>query len=343
MKLFTSKNESSGYESMGDNLKELYDYCEIPKEGEKIFLSNYKSTAGVLKKFRENRDFQKFMNPAIIWARFFFSPEDSPYLYHYLYKNDLIKIIQSERFYIGKSEDMNDPQENTYSIKKFENIISKKSEKAKELFEKSDITDQIEDKYIWSFTKNPYSFAMQNYGDVCFEIDAKKAMHNLKSHRRRFCVDSESSTYIHQIVYPIKVCYDTKKQEECLNYLAYYFLKAVKEKNLRDESYAETLLNIYSIIFKNPLLSEEQEIRFVVIRPLQKGDVTYDSKLNGKPKIIESIDKSNLLSIIVNHRTDQWVQGHKIASIDDTIRDLKYVLKDNKFYNTKIKRTILPY
>ena len=88
---------------------------------------------------------------------------------------------------------------------------------------------------------------------------------------------------------------------------------------------------------------EEKEIRFVLNRPIFTSKKPYDIEVSKKYKLIGKITPENLTSIIVNHQTDTWYQGKQINTIDDTIRDLRYVVQECGFKQTRISKTQLPY
>ena len=91
-------------------------------------------------------------------------------------------------------------------------------------------------------------------------------------------------------------------------------------------------LELYSQCFKNSLLYQEEEIRFVVIKRLsQEQHIMPDLYFNGKPKIKLDIEPNMIDTVIVSHK----LEG-KISSIQKMVQSYG-------FNNTEVKLTDLLY
>ena len=75
-------------------LNEVCDYCSISEDGKKILEKNY-NPKEIVSEFELNKDQFKYMNFISFLAKFGFDLNGSKnrYLYHYLFKTDLINIL----------------------------------------------------------------------------------------------------------------------------------------------------------------------------------------------------------------------------------------------------------
>lgn len=328
-------------------LNEVCDYCNIAEDGKKILEKNY-NPKDIVSEFELNKDQFKYMNFISFLAKFGFdlNGPQNRYLYHYLFKNDLINILKSKKFYIGKQEDMNDTREKYYAMDRFRTFLLKEKADAKlidktfqDLFFKTPYWT-----YIWSFTPDGNSMAMQNYGDVAIRIKATDIYTDLQNRNNEFRRGQENIIPLTPpLLLPIKVCYSNNIHNEYLNYLADMFSSYFHKGNQKGMQDAVDYLKFYSMVFKNPVLKEEKEIRFIINRPLFMNKPPFDTKFHDKYKLIGSITPEILTSITVNHKTDSWYQGKQINTISDTMRDLKYVLEDEGFFKTRVGETQLLY
>ena len=140
------------------------------------------------------------------------------------------------------------------------------------------------------------------------------------------------------LVYPLKVLYDKKEQLEYVNTVMKAWLIAFRNKDrdpndmsqIKNESLKA--LELYSQCFKNSLLYQEEEIRFVVIKRLsQEQHIMPDLYFNGKPKIKLDIEPNMIDTVIVSHK----LEG-KISSIQKMVQSYG-------FNNTEVKLTDLLY
>ena len=91
-------------------------------------------------------------------------------------------------------------------------------------------------------------------------------------------------------------------------------------------------LALYSQCFKNPILYQEEEIRFVVVKVItQDNTVMPDLYFHGKPKIVLPIESNMIDTIIVSH------------NLENQINDISQMLRSFGFNNTQVKLTDLPY
>lgn len=91
-------------------------------------------------------------------------------------------------------------------------------------------------------------------------------------------------------------------------------------------------LALYSQCFKNSVLYQEEEIRFVVVKAITKKDtVIPDLYFHNRPKIILPVEPNMIDTIIVSH------------NLETQMNDIRRMLRSFGFNNTQVKLTALPY
>lgn len=311
-------------------MDEVFEYCQVPYTGKKIFYSSWYEKKpsdnfdSIIAAFNKNPDKFKYTNPAIIFARFSFDSTQIPALYHFCSKDDFIKIIETKNFYIGNRRDMNDPFERTYAYKRMKHFIDQSHANLdwspyKSRIEEFD--DMGEESYVWSFTENGYTRSMSEYGAVAFRLNTSKIADSLNEYRLHFGKNKQQ-------VYPIRVCYDSKIQDECLSYLANQIIEYIySNKNTYKLTTLLGILNIYSLIFKNgERWKNEEEVRFIITRPRNVGKKVYDKLINGKMKLIAKIDSEELDRVIM----------YNSSETPNSIKSLKKILNHNGFKKVEL-------
>lgn len=324
-------------------LKEIFEYCKIPRRAQRAIAevglspesleSNYKS-------FKANPERYKCLSPLSYQYRFAYDVTDRHLLYHYLPDQDLKKIVDSRTFLVGEQCDMNDQNEGKYAFNIAREELRKMhaSDKVLKSFDeiiKTKIYSQI---FIWSFLKNSAAAGMEKYGDTAIGMDSMQIDLNLNARL------NEEPGLFHYLA--LKVCYNKQDQHNYIRNLMKFFIEAVNNKNalrrLVEESYVLKVLIFYSLVFKPPVLSNEKEIRFVILKTLDTKKSKFIS-LNGNNKFKYSapITPDNLKEIIVNHMTESKEYG--AVDIPTKIQELKVYLKKCGFDSTEVKETLRPY
>lgn len=321
------------------DLKKLFQYCKIPKRTQRaiavVGLDPHSLKENV-RLFKKDPRTYKYLSPLSYMYRFSYDVTDRHTLYHYLPSKDLKSIIDSQTFLVGEQINMNDPEEGKYTwdlaLERLKKL--KAAPKVISAFNKLKSMTVYSHIFIWSFTRNGAASGMEKYGDVAFGVDSMKIDLDLK---KRMVNDYPFSYCV------VKVCYTRQVQNEYINGLMRIFKQAVEDNNVVLEVYIYTVLAFYSVVFKNPILSDEKEIRYIILEfkttDQIKSNFIYET-LNRKLKFMAPITPQNLKVIIVNHMMRFYSEYDTIA---DEINDMKNFLKKRGFNNTKVKKTKRPY
>ena len=288
--------------------------------------------------YDENSSYYRRVQPENIAHTFGVDPVKYPLLYHYTDLNALKAIVQSRSFLIGRYTNMNDKNEKKYAYNLFKNVLHESGATSDELnVFNNDIDTPTFDYYIMSLTHNKNSQALSKYGDIAIQFKTQDIQDHLAA--------KITPSYFYKklnpgdgLVYPLRVLYNHKEQLNYINTIMHAWLIAFRnrERDLPDmlQIRSEVLkaLALYSQCFKNPILYQEEEIRFVVVKVItQDNTVMPDLYFHGKPKIVLPIEPNMIDTIIVSH------------NLEDQINDISQMLRSFGFNNTQVKLTDLPY
>lgn len=288
--------------------------------------------------YDENSNYYRRVQPVNIAYTFGIDPVKQPLLYHYTDLNSLKEIIKSHKFFIGRYADMNDKNEKKYTYNLFKNVLKKSGATNNELnVFNEDIAKPAFDYYIMSLTYNKNSQSLANYGDIAIQFRTQ----DIQTHLANKITPPYFYKELHPgdgLVYPLKVLYNRKEQLNYVNTIMKAWLTAFRNKDrdyfdmsqIRNE--VLQALEIYSQCFKNPILYQEEEIRFVVVKVItEEQPIMPDLYFHDKPKIILPIEPDMIDTIIVSH------------NLEDKMNLITQLLSSYGFNNTKIKLTDLPY
>lgn len=283
----------------------------------------------------EDSNFWKHAHPVEIATRFLADPEKYKKLFHYTSQQGMESILTSHTFRIGSQYFMNDPEENIYVSKLAEDIL-RTDERATiqeiDCFH-NDFRSVKLDTYIWSFTANDHSQALSRYGDFALEFENQQLQEKLVDSFDPKARDiSELTTY----VFPLKVEYDKKVQSEYVGAVVHTWLSAYRNISIDPYDMNEIIndcyyaLSLFCMCFKNPLLRQEEEIRFVLLKKSNDNDVHPDIYIKGRPVVLFKFDSSLIKSIIYSKQ---------VKDIDK----IKKFLVDKGIKNVSFVPTKLPY
>ena len=137
-------------------------------------------------------------------------------------------------------------------------------------------------------------------------------------------------------IFPLRVEYNEEVQKEYISVIMSTYLKAYKNLKIDQPDMYEIMnncyraLSIFALCFKNPLLYQEEEIRFVAVRKHNDNLLHPDKVINNKPYIIFPLDQSLIKKIIYSRNVKD-------------ISAIKNVLKINDFDASLLEKTKLPY
>lgn len=327
---------------MEEEFKYLFEYCNIPKDGQDYILTSPEvNRNAILEAFKLSPYRAKYCYFPILVTRFIFNDDNHQRLYHYLDHRNFEKILASRTYLAGYQHEMNDSTEGKYSWDKALSILKTMSPSPKllKLFQKESNVEPF-DYYFMSFTQNNSNQALQNYGDMAFEIKPHKL---LKILMEKYFPDSftgiESMKAGNAYSFVVNVIYDEEIQEEYLRNTLNIWKSAYELQQKRFFNYATMNLHFYSLIFKPWKYHQEEEVRFLISKIVDEKNESYETKINGKRKIKVPIDNEMLTSVIVNHAADR-IDGEDINSVELKIKNM---LKENNFTGVSVKKTDLEY
>ncbi|MCP9328692.1 MULTISPECIES: DUF2971 domain-containing protein [Liquorilactobacillus] len=315
--------------------KNLREMIESLSQNGKIALDNY---------YNEDSDFYKHASPRLIIPELSYDTSIDENLYHYTTIESLIKIVHSKEWLIKQKDFMNDPKEFQYTIDFGITILDSLSATSdeKRLFAETLKQGPFSDSYIWSFAKNKNSQTLfgnysGNKNGVALGFKLPEIQAVLATHFAHGKVDpnifSEGDAY----VFPLKVIYDKEVQFEYLKPVVeeWLFAKRSLEQDWNDmKSIMEdcfTAITIFALDFKNPLLWQEEEIRFVVT------NINADSARHPEAYVGEvPFVKCNIEDTLIREAIVQT--GNSIS-----LESLKKLFNKNGFTNIDVKESELPY
>ncbi|NDR76478.1 DUF2971 domain-containing protein [Lactobacillus sanfranciscensis] len=266
-------------------------------------------------------------------------------IFHYTTIHSLNKITKNHVFLIKAYDFMNDPIEFRYShnlcIKLLKGLGANKKEIKKFKYYLIN-KNPFKDCYIWSFTENKNSQALYgNYSSkkdgIALEFNANKIQIMLSKYfngnRKSFDEFNNENSFI----FPLKVIYDINEQKKILLPVLNEYLQAYKSIKYDEKIMNEIIktcladLVIFSMSLKNPLLYQEEEIRYVVAN-INENDYKRPTKImNGVP-FMDVPFKGGIL------KSAYLQTGNKLP-----INLLKGTLKKRGYPNVYIGKSELPY
>lgn len=286
----------------------------------------------------KNSNFWKHAQPVEIATRFLADPKEYEKLFHYTSQQGMESILATHTFRIGSQYFMNDPEENHYVSKLAESIL-KEDEKATELeidnFH-SNFRSVRFDIYIWSFTANDHSQALSRYGDFALEFDNQELQEKLVDYFNPDVQDLTEFTLGNCYVFPLKVEYDKAIQREYVKAVVHTWLSAYRNLSIDPYDMSEIIedcyyaLSLFCMCFKNSLLRQEEEIRFVLLRKSNDNNLHPDTYIQDRPVLLFRFDSSLIKSIIYSKQVKD-------------INKIKNYLMAKGFIDIPFVPTKLPY
>lgn len=308
---------------------------KTPSDPGKVAIDNYLNTES---------EFYLHSNSNILAHKLSFDTSNDISLYHYTTINSLKLILESRTWLIKQKDYMNDSKEFKYTVKLAETILKSFEATTNEIsiFNKIIQSNPFGDAYIWSFTTNRASQTLfGNYSGkkdgvaLRFNIsDVHKALATYFSHGKSNPSDFTNGD---AFVLPLQVIYDKEVQLSYLEpvlaewLLAYRYLgtnyAALKEITVACFS----AITLFGFSFKNPLLRQEEEIRFMVANKRTDDEIHSEITVEGIPYVKCNIDTRFIKEAIL--------QPGNLTSI----AELKELLKQYGFGNTIVSKSELPY
>ncbi|UQS85666.1 hypothetical protein MOO46_03705 [Apilactobacillus apisilvae] len=283
----------------------------------------------------ENSDYQKHSHDHI-YKHFYINAHDIGEIYHYTSIGALKNIVKTKLFYVGYIHSMNDPLEVRYTyrvaIKYLQQLGATKDEI--KIFI-NDYQNINYDSYVWSFSPNRNSQALANYGDVALGFDSQKIQKKLSD--QYTCPNFKRMEEGYGYVFPLKVEYDQNVHQEFIQPIIQEWLNSYRGLNGIWNSVARDIQNkclsslfLLSLCFKRQILWQEEEIRYVIVKP-KSNHFDASALVSDRPISLAKINPNILREVILSRNSESRKQ------------EVKDILNDNGFAKTKVKITDLPY
>ena len=325
-----------------DNMKELEKILEDPKVSEgvkRIVQSMNKDGMQLLNDYYdENSNFYQRTQPELIANEFYADPNKIKNLFHYTSYEAFEKILSSSTFLIGSIHYMNDDKEIKY-------VYELMREELKLLGAPNDIILKLEelntilpdDVYVWSFSENDYSQALSSYGDIALGFDSQGVMEQLASYHSKGKKTLDEYTVGNAYVFPVKVEYDYEVQSKYIKALAHAWLVAHDNFKYDPDDMKEIIgsvvqaLHFFSLLFKNPYLRQEEEIRYIIFNINEDNLLNPELYMNNKPFTSCKITNEILKEVIINPNSEK------------NLEEVENLLNKQGFTNTLVNLSKLPY
>lgn len=325
-----------------NNMKELEKILEDPKVSEdvkRIVQSMNKDGLQLLNDYYDEKsNFYQRAKPELIANEFYADPNKLKKIYHYTTYEAFEKILSSSTFLIGSIHYMNDNKEIKY-------VYELMKKELKSLGAPNDIIHKLEelntilpdDVYVWSFSENDYSQALSNYGDIALGFDSQEVMEHLASYYSKGKKTLDEYTVGNAYVFPLKVEYNYGVQSKYITTLAHAWL--VAHDNLKnDPDDMEVIigsivqaLHFFSLLFKNPYLRQEEEIRYIIFNINEDNLLNPELYMNNKPFTSCKITNEILKEVIINPNSEK------------NLEEVENSLNKQGFTNALVNLSKLPY
>lgn len=304
----------------------------LPNQG-KVAINNF---------FDENSNIGSSAYLHRVLSKTSFQPNENELLYHYTTSDSVKKILKSRTWLIKQKSFMNDPKEFSYTIDLAKDILRNLEANTDDIAAFGDSFKRvpISDSYIWSFTKNKSSQTLfgnysGNKNGVALGLNSKEVQDVLCLHFLHGKSDPNSIAEGEAFPIALRVVYDEKVQRNYLKPLVEEWLLAYKNLESMPSCQRDicatclTFISYFALLFKNPLLRQEEEIRFVIT---YKGDKDYSERvINNVPYV-----KCEISPNIVREAILQTGNPMKVSELED-------LFKECGFNDVKVFRSELPY
>lgn len=323
----------------------LYNLMEVgvPEDVKRMVMSlGQEGKVALVNWYDEESNFHKYADIKNNIHHFGINTDSHMMIYHYTTVDSLEKILNSGYFRIKASDYMNDPDEFRWASKVGLSHLKEYGANHEELMAFNNMinTQPFKDSYIWSFTKNEDSQNLFNvYGDksgVAIGFDLSDVMVLLASHNSNGKQDLLQLKSGDAFTFPLKVEYRKSEQEKYIYPVVEEWLYAYRTFKSDPYDMKQIMLCcsknmfLFNMVFKNPVLRQEEELRFVVIR-IGNGQRNPEIEVNGIPYTKCQVTRNLMKSV--------KLQTNNSCSIDQ----MKKLLNKYECNNTTVNKSNIPY
>ncbi|WP_270312156.1 DUF2971 domain-containing protein [Ligilactobacillus agilis] len=322
--------ESLLTDDVSDNVKNMI--MSLDNDGKKAIANYY----DVESSFHNHADILKNV------YRFGLDTSNHDKIYHYTTVESLEKILESGYFLIKASDYMNDPDEFRWASRLGKNHLEELGAGKEEIaeFDRMIESQPFKDSYIWSFTKNNDSLTLFNvYGKgmgVSIEFDLSEVMHELAMQNSNGKKSLENFGYGDAYTFPLRVEYNEQIQKAYVNPVVEEWLSAYRAYKKDPFDMKEILLHcsknmfLFNMIFKNPSLNHEEELRFIVLKIGDQNRIP-DTVISGVPYTKFNINHDLLKKVKLQTNNSYSTDG------------VRALLDQNGYHRVIIQNSKLPY
>lgn len=320
-------------------LEKMFNDPNIPEDVKRIVQSMNKDGMQLLNDYYDvNSKFYQHAQPELIVNEFYANPKKIKNLYHYTTYEAFEKILSSSTFLIGSIHYMNDDKEIKYVyelMKKELKLLGAPDYIVRKLEELNTILP--DDIYVWSFSENDYSQALSNYGDIALGFDNQEIMECLAKYYSKGKKTLDEYTVGNAYVFPLKVEYDYEVQSKYITTLAHAWYVAhdnfEKDPYDMDEIIKRIVqaLHFFSLFFKNPILRQEEEIRYIIFNINDDNLLNPELYMNNKPFTTCKFTYEMLKDVIINPKSQK------------NLNEVRTLLNRKGFNTTSVNMSKLPY
>lgn len=317
---------------------------EVPEDTKKMVRSLSKDAQDLLiQMVSEDSDYDRYVRNENVLKKYVLDTSANQELYHYTSITNLKKILHSKQWLIKRYNYMNDPTEMEWVLI-IANILLVQNEDDELIKSFNDMfrLNPFDDLYIWSFSLNNHNqalFGNYSHGEdgIAVKFNAQEVQNTLATTYAHGKQDPNKFQFGDSFVSVCKVEYDIDIQKKYISKIVDFWVTAYK--NLSQDRYdmyeimKECIISLVflSMIFKNPDLSQEEEIRFLVINKNSDTEVHADKIIDGIPYMKTKLN-NKLIKEIINKT------GNNI-----TTSEITKIINEMGFSEIDVTSSALPY
>lgn len=317
---------------------------EVPEDTKKMIRSLNKDAQELLIQMAsKGSDYDRYIRVENVLKKYVLDTSMNQELYHYTSITNLKKILHSKQWLIKRYNYMNDPSEMKWALE-MANIMLAQNEDIQLIKSFNDMfrATPFNDLYIWSFSLNNHNqalFGNYSHGEdgIAINFKAQEVQNTLATTYAHGKQDPNKFQFGDSFVGACKVEYDIDIQKKYISKIVDFWVTAYKNRSQDQYDMNEIMkrcmitLVFLSMIFKNPYLSQEEEIRFLVINKNSDAAVRADKIIDGIPYMKTKLN-NKLIKEIINKT------GNNI-----TTSEITKIINEMGFSEIDVTPSDLPY
>lgn len=317
---------------------------EVPEDTKKMIRSLNKDAQELLIQMAsKGSDYDRYIRIENVLKKYVLDTSMNQELYHYTSITNLKKILHSKQWLIKRYNYMNDPSEMKWALKMANSMLNQNEDiQLIKSFNDMFRANPFNDLYIWSFSLNNHNqalFGNYSHGEdgIAIKFKAQEVQNTLATTYAHGKQDPNKFQFGDSFVGACKVEYDIDIQKKYISKIVDFWVTAYKNRSKDQYDMNEIMkrcmiaLVFLSMIFKNPYLSQEEEIRFLVINKNSDAAVHADKIIDGIPYMKTKLN-NKLIKEIINKT------GNNI-----TTSEITKIINEMGFSEIDVTSSDLPY